>query len=494
MFTIKVKTNWQNPNRDGVWLLPDINPITVSFSPAYDGLGCFDYDLALDQMQEQVRQAWGLPLDLRQQDTDQGGVLESLKQIVLENLVRQDPEVLRDFSLDSDALTGATWGMSLPLVMAGSSYKFSIDCSTGEGGAPEAAVVVDALAGAYGQVFQVPGGEVFGSSQRGALLAKASEWAQGLMDEAGLGLPKVEVNLQSGGWVDSSLRLWVDVYKDQVEQYSLTIPASQRGELDFAGIDDVAAEIARDLGQGREGDERLCAKIAEQIGPDAREYATWIIEVENNIRAEFWKAMNKELEGHLKQAEKLHEAAKKWRKDYDEWVKAGGSGSLEVEENAPKENTKYTISVWEIPGQLLSDFKKIWNGLRKLPGAVKKGVGDHSEELINGTILGFRMADVVIDEARSMAIRAVGIATIIENFEEMFGSRLNKKWEGKVGGRRAQLRGYGYNLATFIVGRFMVYYEVKQLQRDFPELAMRVNNKILDIIKEVKMKKDSNEN
>ena len=327
MLTITITTKWENPNGNGICLLPDLEPVIVTLSPSYDYTGRFDYDLALAEMESQVPQAWGMRLDLRQQTTPEGGVEESLKQFLLETLIRQDPDVLRDFSLDTAALDEDAWNGSLPLAMAGSGYKFSINCGWEMGCVPDSATIVDSLARAYAEVFQTPDGHVFSASQRSDLLARASEWAQELMAEAGLGMPRVEVDLESGEWEGNSLRLWVNLYKDNVVKYALLIPVGQGGELDFAGIDQVAAEIVRDWspGLGQESREKLCAKIAEQIGPDVREYAAWIIEVENNIRSEFWQAVNQELEGYLKKAEELHETAKKWRKDYDNWVKAGGN-------------------------------------------------------------------------------------------------------------------------------------------------------------------------
>lgn len=491
VFTISLDIDWEKQNGDGVQLLPDFEPVTISLSPTYDYLGLYDYDSALAEMGSQLEQAWGMRLDLQKQATPEGGVEESLRQILVEALIRQNPDVLREFSADAAALNREAWNGSLPLVMAGSGYKFSVNCSSEAGGSLDSTAIVEALEQAYGEVVQVPDGYVFSASQRSDLLVRASDWAQGMLAEAGLALPKVEVDLESGAWVGNSLRLWINLHKDQVVKYALLIPVGQGGELDFSNISQVAAEIAQDLSQSsnQERNEWLCARIVEQIEPDAREYAAWIIEVENNIRAEFWQAMNQELEGHLKKAKKLHEAAKKWRKDYDEWIKESGNAKAEVPQDTSETKVKFTYSLTELPGRLISDLKKIWEGLCALPGAVKKGVGDHSDELVDGAILGFRMAGVVIDKARSMAIRTVGMSTIIECGEYIAGELLKKNWAKNVGERRAQLRAYGYQLSTFVVGRVLVYYEVQRLQRQFPELARKVNQEILDTIKEVNLEK-----
>lgn len=492
MFNITLKTDWNHQSGKGVSLLPEVGPVSVDIPISYDSACRFDYARAIEDAEAQLYQAWRFRLDLRSATTTEGGFEGSLKQMLVESLIRQEPDVLGDFTLDSSGLGGEGERLSLPLVMGGSNYAFSVDCTPGPEGKPDGGAIVEALAQAYCEVFQLPGSEmVFSAGQQAELEQKAANWAQGLMAEAGLALPKVEVNLETHAWVGNSLRLCVDVYNDAKVQYELLMPVSNKGELDYSGIEQVAAQIAQEM-IGRLGPgspEWLAKHIAQQIEPDAKEYAAWIIEVENNIRAEFWEAMNREMAGHLKKAEDLHAKAKKWRQDYDKWLKDGANVKVEVKQEEPEPVTKFSYSLSELPGQLLSDFVKIWDGLCELPGAVKKGLDENLDEMVEGTIQGFRMAKVVVGESWIMLLQKMGLTSLVEYAEYLFGEFLKKRWEKKVGVRRAQFRMYGYAFVTFAVGRFLVYKEVQQLQREFPDMAMRANRKILEVIEEVNVKK-----
>ena len=471
MFNITLETDWGNNDGKGVSLLPEPATITIETPISYDSACRFDYVRAIDEAEAQLYQAWGFRLDLRATTTTEGSFEDSLKRIMVENLIRQEPDVLGDFSLDSSGLGRDGEGLSLPLVMGGSNYRFSVACTPGPEGKPDGKAIVEALAQAYCEVFQLPSGEgVFMAGQQADLEQRAVDWAQGLMAEAGLALPKVEVNLESYAWVGNSLRLYVDVYNDAKVQYDLLLPVSDKGELDYSGIEQAAAQIAQEMSQRLSlgSPERLAKHIAQQIEPDAKEYAAWIIEVENNIRAEFWEAMNREMAGNLKKAKDLSDKAEKWRQDYDKWLKDSANVKVEVEQEEPKPETKFSYSLSELPGQLLHDFKKIWDGLCELPGAVKKGMDKNLDEMVDGAIQGFRMAGVVFGEGKRMAIREVGIPAIIELGEYIIGELLQMRWEKKVGTtRKAQFRGYVYPWMTFAFGRALVYYEVKRRMRSF---------------------------
>ena len=497
MFNITLETDWGNNDGKGVSLLPEPATITIETPISYDSACRFDYVRAIDEAEAQLYQAWGFRLDLRATTTTEGSFEDSLKRIMVENLIRQEPDVLGDFSLDSSGLGRDGEGLSLPLVMGGSNYRFSVACTPGPEGKPDGKAIVEALAQAYCEVFQLPSGEgVFMAGQQADLEQRAVDWAQGLMAEAGLALPKVEVNLESYAWVGNSLRLYVDVYNDAKVQYDLLLPVSDKGELDYSGIEQAAAQIAQEMSQRLSlgSPERLAKHIAQQIEPDAKEYAAWIIEVENNIRAEFWEAMNREMAGNLKKAKDLSDKAEKWRQDYDKWLKDSANVKVEVEQEEPKPETKFSYSLSELPGQLLHDFKKIWDGLCELPGAVKKGMDKNLDEMVDGAIQGFRMAGVVFGEGKRMAIREVGIPAIIELGEYIIGELLQMRWEKKVGTRKAQFRGYVYPWMTFAFGRALVYYEVKRRMRQFPELALQVNKEILEVLNKAKIKKISNAN
>lgn len=497
MFNITLQTDWGNKNGNGVSLLPEPATLTVEMPIAYDSWCRFDYDRAIAETEAQLQGAWGFCPDLRGAPTAEGGFEDSLKQMLVETLIRQDPDVLGDFSLDTSGMGGDGGDVWLPLVMGGSNHKFRVACGFGPEGKPDAGIIVEALAQAYREVFQLPGGQgVFSAAQQADLEQRAADWALGLLGQVGSALPKVEVNLESYAWVGNSLRLYIDVYDDPKVTYELLLPMSGKGELDFAGIEQVAARIAQDWSQraGRGSSEGFSARIAEQIGPDAREYAAWIIEVENNIRAEFWEAMNREMAGNLKKAKDLSNKAEKWRQDYDKWLKGGANVKVEVEQEEPKPETKFSYSLSELPGQLLHDFKIIWDGLCELPGAAKKGMDKNLDEMVDGAIQGFRMAGVVFGEGKRMAIREVGIPAIIELGEYIIGELLQMRWEKKVGTRKAQFRGYVYQWMTFTFGRALVYYEVKRRMRQFPELALQVNKEILEVLNKAKIKKISNAN
>ena len=75
----------------------------------------------------------------------EGSFEDSLKRIMVENLIRQEPDVLGDFSLDSSGLGREGEGLRLPLVMGGSNYRFSMDCTPGPEGKPDGKAIVEAL-------------------------------------------------------------------------------------------------------------------------------------------------------------------------------------------------------------------------------------------------------------------------------------------------------------------------------------------------------------
>ena len=481
MFNITLETDWGNKNGKGVSLLPEPATITIETPISYDSACRFDYDRAIDEAEAQLYQAWGFRLDLRATTTTEGSFEDSLKRIMVENLIRQEPDVLGDFSLDSSGLGRDGEGLSLPLIMGGSNYRFSVACTLGFEGKPDGKAIVEALAQAYCEVFQLPSGEgVFRAGQQADLEQRAADWAQGLMAEAGLALPKVEVNLESHAWVGNSLRLYVDVYNHAKVQYDLLLPVSDKGELDYSGIEQAAAQIAQEMSQrlGLGSPEWLARHIAQQIEPDAKEYAAWIIEVENNIRAEFWEGVNREMAGHLKKAEDLHEKAKKWRHDYDKWLKESGNISISVEGSVGA-GGEFAVTIPKLPEEQKNTFELIWEGLGKLPGAVYRGVRPHAGEMWEGLKFGFLAAGVVIKKSAYLILQDV-IGAIDSGAWECINILLEKPLERKIGERKAFLSLVGSSVFSFVYGRYETRMKIEKRFYELQNLAIEINDKIIE--------------
>lgn len=462
MFNITLDTDWGNKNGKGVSLLPEPATISVEVPISYDSACRFDYDRAMADTEAQLQEACGFRLDLRCASTAEGSFEDSLKRIMVETLVRQEPDVLGDFTLDSSGLEQKGDGLRLPLIMGGSNYRFSMDCTLGPEGKPDGKAIVQALAQAYCEVFQLPSGEgVFMAGQQADLEQRAADWAQGLMAEAGLALPKVEVNLESHAWVGNSLRLYVDVYNDAKVQYDLLLPVSNKGELDYSGIEQVAAQIAQEMSQrlGLGSPEWLAKHMAQQIEPDAKEYAAWIIEVENNIRAEFWEAVNREMAGHLKKAEDLRGKAEKWRQGYDKWIASNGNMSISVEGSAGGgigAEGEITINLSKLPEEQKNTFELIWEGLSKLPGAFYRGVKPHAGEMLRGVAFGFKAAGVVVRESAKIVIEDVLDILVDTGRDKLIGAILGFSAKRIIGGRAAVYSDGGIQLGLLLYGRLQI--------------------------------------
>jgi len=482
LFNITLETDWGNNNGKGVSLLPEPANISVEVPISYDSACRFDYDRAMADTEAQVQNACGFRLDLRYASTAEGSFEDSLKQIMVENLVRREPDVLGDFTLDPSGLEQKGEGLSLPLVMGGSNYRFNMDCTLGPEGKPDGKAIVEALAQAYREVFQLPSGEgVFRAGQQADLEQRAADWAQGLMAEAGLALPKVEVNLETHAWVGNSLRLYVDVYNHAKVQYELLMPVSNKGELDNSGIEQVAAQIAQEMSQrlGLGSPEWLAKHIAQQIEPDAKEYAAWIIEVENNIRAEFWEGVNREMAGHLKKAQDLHEKAKKWRHDYDKWIASNGNISISVEGSAGGgigAGGEITINLSKLPEKQKNTFELIWEGLSKLPGAVYRGVKPHTGEMLEGLGFGFLAAGVLVLETARIVAIDVAKACVLAKLPGIVG-----KWAARskyINGRTASFVGDLADAGTFYVPKALLWYYKDETLKEYGEKANRYDREI----------------
>lgn len=491
MFNITLKTDWNHQSGKDVSLLPEVGPVSVDIPISYDSACRFDYARAIEDAEAQLYQAWRFRLDLRSASTAEGGFEDSLKQMLVESLIRQEPDVLGDFSLDSSGLDGEGDGLSLPLKMGGSDYRFSVGCTPDPEGKPDGKAIVEALAQAYREVFQLPGSEmVFSAGQQAELEQKAANWAQGLMAEAGLALPKVEVNLETHAWVGNSLRLCVDVYNDAKVQYELLMPVSNKGELDYSGIEQVAAQIATDWcqRQGTSNSEWMSSRIAEQIGPDAKEYAAWIIEVENNIRAEFWEGVNREMAGHLKKAEELHAKAKKWRQDYDKWIASNGNISISVEGSAGGgvgAEGEITINLTKLPEEQKNTFELIWEGLSKLPGAVYRGVKPHAGEMLRGVEFGFKAAGVVVRESAKIVIEDVMDILVDTWRDKLIGAILGFSAKRIIGGRAAVYLDGGIQLGLFLYGRLQIPERVVEKLRKVESLGASIGEEIQAIKEKV---------
>lgn len=257
------------------------------------------------------------------------------------------------------------------------------------------------------------------------------------------------------------------------------LPVSNKGELDYSGIEQVAAQIAQDLSQrlGLGSPEWLAKHIAQQIMPDAKEYAAWIIEVENNIRAEFWEAVNREMAGHLKKAEDLHAKAKKWRQDYDKWLKESGNISVSVEGGVGA-GGEFAVTIPKLPEEQKNTFELIWEGLSKLPGAVYRGVKPHVGEITKGLEFAFLAAGVVVGYAALVVARDVAEAYILSKFPDVL-----KKWvAGKSMSRRAV-----YNVSDGIDLLFnngslaYMVYKIVDNVKTYGDTASTLNEYIVDI-------------
>ena len=333
---------------------------------------------------------------------------------MLEGHAWNQPDVLGEFSLASVGSGGNAAGLSLLLKMADSGYRFDLDCTPGSDGKPDATSIVETLANVFRYVFRlVSGKEVFSSAQRNDLLARASAWAEGLMQEAGVVIPRAEVDLESAQWVESSLGLWVKVYSEREDKYALLVPVGKQGKPDFSGIDRVAAKIAQDWCQrvGMAKADWLCVKMSAEIGLDAREYVNWILEEEAKLLIEFFDALNHELAGHLKDAKELHQQAVKWRADFDTWAKGRGNFNLKASGEAlAGAGVNLAAQVPQMPATLKSTFSKIWDGLNKLPGAVYKGLEPKTGEIAKGLEFGFKAAGVVIEKTGLRVLKDVAKA------------------------------------------------------------------------------------
>ena len=228
-----------------------------------------------------------------------------------------------------------------------------------------------------------------------------------------MALPKVEVNLESYAWVGNSLRLYVDVYNDAKVQYDLLLPVSDKGELDYSGIEQAAAQIAQEMSRRLSlgSPERLAKHIAQQIEPDAKEYAAWIIEVENNIRAEFWEAMNREMAGHLKNAEELHAKAKKWRQDYDKWIASNGNISISVEGSADAgAGGEFAVTIPKLPEEQKTVYESIWKEVKIFTKAITKSMRKDGFKMLNGFLLGLHGWWIIKTKSSYLIVEDVGNA------------------------------------------------------------------------------------
>lgn len=371
--------------------------------------------------------------------------------------------------------------------MGGSNYRFSAACTLGPEGKPGGKAIVEALAQAYREVFQLPSGEgVFMAGQQADLEQRAADWAQGLMTEAGLALPKVEVNLETHAWVENSLRLYVDLYDDPKVPYELLVPVSDNGELDFSGIEQVAARIAQDWSQraGRSSSEGLSARIAEQIGPDAREYAAWIIEVENNIRAEFWEVMNREMAGHLKKAEDLHEKAKKWRQDYDKWIASNGNISISVEGSAGAgAGGEFAVTIPKLPEDQKTVYESIWKEVKIFTKAITKSMRKDGFKLLNGFLFGIYGCWIIIKKSSYLIVEDVGNALTLAapKYAEM---RAVKSLATLIGKRNAEHAASMWDVMTYD-SPLATIEKVKQRVKELGNLALEIGGQIEDAEREL---------
>lgn len=482
MRSVKVQHDWQEQTGNGITLLPDLEPVTVSLGPRFDGQGRFDYDGTIREVENKLLEAWKLSIDLRKQAQVPEGFEVFLKEVVAETQIQENPDVLGEFCLDSPALSGGTLGLALGLKMRESGYGFSLEWLPGPEGELDGAAVVEALAQAYREVYALPGGNpVFTSAQKGDLEQKAPAWAQSLLKEAGFVLPKAEVDLQSAEWVDGALRLWINLHADKTNKHALLVGLSGEGGVDLSGLDQVAAQMAQEwcASLGIASAPWLCAKLSREIEPEAREYAAWIIQEEDRIRAEFWAAMNRELEGHLQKAEELRKAAEAWRKDYDSWAKSRDRIKIQASDKADGgAGAEITVQVDDIPQEKKSSLRLIWEGLCQLPGAVAKGMDGKVGDMAKGAEFGFRAAGVVMGEAAWMVIKDVSDSVIWS-----VAPVLTKKLigNGPVGDRQAsyameRIDKYITNLGRIVLAR-RVLREVEVAGKK----ATDISNKILKI-------------
>ena len=484
MYSLEVESDWDHKTGNGIRLLPDFKPVTVTVSTAYDGQGRCDYGKMISDIERPMIDAWKVEIDLRRQAKVSGGIEEFLKEIMLEDNVWGLSDVLGEFSLASAGAGGDAAGFSLPLQMKDSGYRFDLDCTPAADGKPDALSIVETLANAFCHVFRLAAGkEVFSPAQLSDLLARASAWAEGLMQEAGVVIPRAEVDLQSAQWVESSLGLWVKVYSDREDKYALLVPVGKQGKPDFAGVDRVAARIARDWGQrvGLAGIDWLCAKISAEIESDAREYVNWILEEEAKLLLDFFDSLNRELAGHLKTAEDLHGRAVKWRADFEAWAKGRGNFKPEASwEASAGAGAKVAAQVPEMPAELKSTFTKIWEGLCKLPGAVYKGVKPKTGEIAKGLEFGFRAAGIVIRETAFLVAEDVYNAAMNGLFA--YASVKTEKILAKtIGGRAAGCTVEVWDILSLLDDRKKVPDTVMENMNKLAALATDMGEEIAKI-------------
>ena len=73
MYSLKVESDWDHKTGNGIRLLPDFEPVTVTVSTAYDGQGRCDYHKMIGEIEKPVTDAWKMEIDLRKQAKVSGG-------------------------------------------------------------------------------------------------------------------------------------------------------------------------------------------------------------------------------------------------------------------------------------------------------------------------------------------------------------------------------------------------------------------------------------
>lgn len=199
--------------------------------------------------------------------------------------------------------------------------------------------------------------------------------------------------------------------------------------------------------------------------------------MENNIRAEFWEGVNREMAGHLKKAEELRKKAEKWRQDYDKWL--GDTGNVKVSAQGGvglEAGGELTVQVPKLPEDQKSTFDLIWEGLSKLPGAVYRGVKPHVGEMLEGLGFGFLAAGVLVLETALTVAIDVAKACVLAKLPGIVG-----KWAARskyINGRTASFVGDLADAGTFYVPKALLWYYKDETLKEYGEKANRYDREI----------------
>ena len=418
MFRIIIPEDWWRRASKGIQLLPEPRTGTVRVPLHFLPDGRWDRRRFLTHLGREVRRALGLRVDFHGWARSDPGLVRQIQAAIVEQVIRQLPDVLAEFRLDHEALKapGQEQAGNLPLRLETSGYRLQVTWRPGRDGRPDASLLAGELARAWREVFFLEADqEVFSPSQVREVAQRGKRWLYRLGLEAGLVAPRVELDTTSAAWVEGCLRLWVSV--EGRGAWRLMVPVAQGGEPDYAGVSRLALRIgrwwARRAGLARS--DGVCARIEAELLPQVRCYVEWIIAQEREVRQQFWRELLAELKRRLARVEALEKEVLRIRREWEARGRRGELVRVTLRERLARADGPVAwleVVATQVLEDLGRSMKTVARELPKLPGAVEKGFSPHAGEIMKALLFGAKAAGVVLKETSIRVMLDAGLAVI----------------------------------------------------------------------------------